>query len=460
LIDVAIVGCGPTGALLGNLLGTRGLQVIILEKQSQVYDLPRAVHFDGEAMRIFQSAGLADKIKPWTRVNPGMLFKDTSGNTMVDWSRNTSIGPMGWHESYRFHQPDLEKILREGLQRYQSVELRSGVRVHGVSQNPNSVSISTTMGEFKARYVVACDGAESSVRGLIGSTTLDLGFQERWLVVDLQLTKDRPELGDYSVQFCDPNSPATYVRGVGERRRWELRLKSEDPNHIDENTIWQRLKRWISPHDAILERSAVYTFRSQITDCWQSGRVFLAGDAAHQMPPFMGQGMVAGVRDVSNLAWKLAAVCTGADNDVLKTYETERKPNTREFVDLSVQLGQLINQTAAGQQAQKKMSSIWPTLGSGLGRSDDKIAGTLVPQIDRADDKTSNGFYVLTREAVLTELTNVTNAPTWLQENQVFAVIVRPDGYALASVKDQSELNGVLERYLPLIRCLPARKLN
>ena len=138
----------------------------VFEKQAAPYDLPRAVHFDGEAMRLLQSAGLADAMRPRTHVNPGMLFKDASGKVLVDWSRDQSVGPMGWHESYRFHQPDLEDVLRDGMRRYDRVHLHSGVQVSRLEQTSSEVTLHTSQGVCQARYVVACDGATSGVRDL------------------------------------------------------------------------------------------------------------------------------------------------------------------------------------------------------------------------------------------------------------------------------------------------------
>lgn len=456
MIDVAIIGCGPTGAFLGNLLGSRGLQVSIFEKQPEIFDLPRAVHFDGEAMRLFQSAGLADAILPTTRVNPGMLFKDDNGKTLVDWSRDVSIGQMGWHESYRFHQPDLERQLRNALRRFANVKLSTGVSVQSLVQDNDGVTLVTQSGHERARFAVICDGAGSTFRGDVADTLNDLGFEERWLVVDLILKRDRPDLGDYSIQYCNAHAPATYVRGVGQRRRWECRISDDDPNSFEPEQIWDRLARWITPRDATLERSAVYTFRSQVARNWSNGRLFLAGDAAHQMPPFMGQGMCAGLRDAGNLAWKLASVCSGADPQLLDSYESERDPNARAFIERSVKLGQLINQTAHGQQPKGKMNSIWPALGPGLG-ADDPMAGHLVPQIERSDDTAPIGFYAFVRETLGLPIPEIKGAKEWLDANNVFGVIVRPDFYALASAPDKDSFWKVVQSYSKLFQTVPAR---
>ncbi|MEJ6708631.1 MAG: bifunctional 3-(3-hydroxy-phenyl)propionate/3-hydroxycinnamic acid hydroxylase [Amylibacter sp.] len=432
--DVCIIGAGPVGMLLGNLLGRRGISVAIIEKQPKPYNLPRAVHFDGEAMRVFQGAGLAEAVLPHTMVGRGMLFKDTHDNVVVDWSRDQEIGPMGWYESNRCHQPGIEDALRVGLDRFDHVSLYVGVAVGGVSQDDDGVSVRLSDGrEVRSKYAVGADGANSFVRSTLGISVDDLGFKEDWLVVDLILKRPRPDLGDYSVQFCDPVNSATYVRGVGDRRRWELRLPVDRMTDPDEAEIWQRLSRWITPTDAELERDAVYTFRSCVVEKWRQGRVFLAGDAAHQMPPFMGQGMCAGIRDVANLNWKLAQVLDGGE-DVLETYESEREPHIRQFIELTVSLGKLINQTAAGETPKGKMQSIWPELGAGLGCREG-VGGALAPQVRvdgvLADDVAKQGFYVLAATQVESALPVVVGAQDWLADHDVGAVVVRPDGYVL-----------------------------
>lgn len=457
--DVAIIGCGPTGALLGNLLGARGLTVEIFEKQPAIYDLPRAVHFDGETMRILQSAGLAEAALPETRVNPGMLFKDRAGRTLIDWSRDMSTGPMGWPESYRFHQPGLERVLRAGLTRYPNVTLHEATAVTAHAQDATGVLLTTDRGETRATHVVACDGTGSPTREALGIGLHDLSFRERWLVVDVMLTRDRPDLGDHSIQYCDPDRPATYVRCVGDRRRWEMRIAPDDPDRFESAEIWRRLSRWITADDAELERAAVYTFRSRLAERWREGRVFLAGDAAHQTPPFMGQGMCAGMRDAANLAWKLAAVRNGADPALLETYQSERAPNARAFIRLAADMGQLINQTAHGHLPEGRMHSIWPDLGPGLGPRDG-IAGALAPQPGRADDAAPTGFYLLTRAPVDAPLPATTDAADWLAERGLFALLMRPDGYALDHAATPEALTALLDTHAELLQSVPERSLN
>ncbi|MDE2790697.1 MAG: bifunctional 3-(3-hydroxy-phenyl)propionate/3-hydroxycinnamic acid hydroxylase [Paracoccaceae bacterium] len=447
--DVAVIGAGPVGLLVANLLGRRRRSVTIVEKRSEPYSWPRAIHFDGEAMRCFQAAGLARSILHHTHVGKGMLFRDRDGTTLVDWSRDQTPGPMGWHESYRFYQPGLEQELRKGLGRHDCVALREGAAVVDLV-NGDDVSLVLEDGsEVVARFVVAADGAQSFARQTLGIGFTDLGFCERWLVVDLVLRRRRDDLGDHSIQFCDPVSPATYVRGAGNRRRWEFRLCADSPDVLTEAEVWTRLSRWITPADAELERATVYTFRSGLADSWMDGNVFLAGDAAHQMPPFMGQGMCAGVRDAANLCWKLDAVLGGADEGMLGTYQSERESNVHAFINTSVSLGQLVNQTSADGVPRGRMFSIWPNLGPGLGPRDG-VGGILVPQVQAedgrlADSVADHGFYILAASPISAERLPVqAGASRWLQERSLEGVVVRPDGYALGGFRNRDEL-AVLE---------------
>ena len=444
--DVAIIGAGPVGLTLANLLGVRGLSVRIIEKKPEPYDLPRAIHFDGEAMRVFQATGLAEEVLAHTHVGVGMLFKNADDEVLIDWSRAQEIGPMGWHESYRFH-PGLEDALRRGLDRFPHVELTSGVAVADLNSATGDLTLEGG-DRLSANFVVGCDGADSFTRRAAGLPLKDLGFQERWLVADARLKRPRPDLGDYSIQFCDAENPATYVRGTKDRRRWEIRM-DQTKGDPDDQAIWSLLSRWITPEDAELERAAVYTFRSAVVDRWREGRVLIAGDAAHQMPPFMGQGMCAGVRDVSNLAWKLDHAIRGGDDSILDSYGSERAEHVTEFIDLTMRLGKLINQTATGEAPKGQMKSIWPGLGPGLGARDE-VVGRLAPQPrlangKLADEAAKGGFYVLSRLHFDAPVPVFVDAADWLAENDLFAVLVRPDAYVLSSAPTEAEVAGMLE---------------
>ena len=202
---------------------------------------------------------------------------------------------------------------------------------------------------IRARYVVGCDGARSFIRRKIGETPDEMGFNEHWLVVDVLLNRPKPELGDFSIQYCDPARSATYVRGTGNRRRWEIALHDDEDyaDMVRPESVWALLTPWVSPDEATLERAACYRFQSIVARPWRHRRLLLAGDAAHQTPPFLGQGMCAGIRDVANLAWKLERVLRGKDGDaLLDTYETERAPHLREYIAMAIRLGGLINTKA------------------------------------------------------------------------------------------------------------------
>ena len=209
--DVAIVGLGPTGAVLAGRAALCGLRVVVLERERESLRLPRAVHLDGEVMRVLQTVGVADRGAAVSRINPGMRFIDTAGKLLLDWSRPQQVGPQGWYPSYRFHQPDLEAILRDRLSGIASVDLVLGADVTSIVQEAGLATVAYREGDrhdtLAAAYVVGCDGARSLVREHITSRVEDLGFHERWLVVDLLLRRERPDLGDYTIQHCHPRTP-------------------------------------------------------------------------------------------------------------------------------------------------------------------------------------------------------------------------------------------------------------
>lgn len=454
--DVAIIGYGPVGATLANILGQAGLDVVVLEREAAAYHLPRAVHFDDEVMRVFQGIGLAEAILPLTITSPGMKFVDRDGALLLDWSRPVGIGPQGWHASYRFHQPALEDALRAGVARYPNVDLRARTHVTAMTRDG---ALETSAGPLQARWVVGCDGANSLTRQTIctppgapgGDGFDDLGFDERWLVTDLILKRPRPDLGDHSIQHCDPARPATYVRGVGERRRWEITLHpGEEPADP-----WPLLARWITPDDATLERAAIYTFRSAVARKWREGRLLIAGDAAHLTPPFMGQGMCAGIRDVANLGWKLAAVLRGADEALLDTYQSERAPHARAYIETAMRLGGLINTRAMAlalgeaPEGPVRMESIAPALGgftAPLGRPapQPRLAdGALL------DDRIGPRHAVLLRGGVADAtildhrgavLVSDPALEPFLAANTALAALMRPDRQVVAFARTQAEL--------------------
>jgi 2-polyprenyl-6-methoxyphenol hydroxylase-like FAD-dependent oxidoreductase len=343
--EVVVVGCGPVGATLAVLLGQLGRSVVVLERWPQAYPLPRAVHFDHEVGRIFQACGIGDGLRDISEPAEIYEWRNGAGTTLLRFGR-PGDGPSGWPASSMFHQPTLEALLDERAQGLAGVTVRRGVEVTGIEQDGGGVVVrSADGGTTRARYVVGCDGANSTVRTLAGLPVHDLGFFYDWLIVDVVL--DEPRVFDpLNVQICDPARPTTAVSGGPGRRRWEfMRLDHETPAELDDEAkAWELLAPWdVHPGNARLERHAVYTFNARYAERWRAGRVLLAGDAAHLMPPFAGQGMCSGIRDAANLAWKLDLVLRGlAPDDLLDTYQRERQPDARQAIDFSMELGKVI----------------------------------------------------------------------------------------------------------------------
>ena len=419
------------------------------------------MHFDGEVMRIFQNAGLAEQIAAVVRPSSrGMHFVNGEGRTLMVRRGIDGPGPHGWAGNWYFHQPILEGVLREGLQRFANVRVHLGHEVASVE-------------ELDARYVVGCDGARSLVRQAIGSNHRDLGLHQPWLVVDLLCDPASPrakELPDYTIQLCDPARPMTVVNVGGDRRRWEIMLMpGDDTERLTEPGIfWPMMARWLGPDDARLERAAVYTFHSVVQEGWRKGRLLLAGDACHQTPPFLGQGMCAGMRDAANLAWKLAAIVKdGASDSLLDTYESERRPHVQTFIDLAVKLGAVLQETDrdAAKARDRRFEAgaemfdyPQPQLGPGCRLDAPPPVGTIFPQprLDDGrlmDEAIGQRFAIVGDAALLDGLrAEAVLLPgvglAWLALNGKRAAVLRPDRYVFALASDRSELASAAARII------------
>jgi flavoprotein hydroxylase len=342
--DVAIVGYGPVGQVLATLLAQLGRSVTVLERWPEPYPRPRAVHFDHEVGRIFQACGVGDELRAVSEPADLYEWRNAAGMTLLHFGQ-AGDGPSGWPASSMFNQPALEQLLDRRARRA-GVDVRRGVEVVAIEQQGDRVVVGGTDGSrFSARYAVGCDGANSTVRTLAGLPVTDLGFFYDWLIVDVVL--DEPRVFDpINLQICDPARPTTAVSGGPGRRRWEfMRLPHESLDDLgDEQQAWKLLAPWdVHPGNAKLERHAVYTFSARYADTWRAGRVIVAGDAAHLMPPFAGQGMCSGLRDAANLAWKLDLLLGGfATDDLLETYQSERLPSVKAAIDFSMELGRVI----------------------------------------------------------------------------------------------------------------------
>jgi 3-(3-hydroxy-phenyl)propionate hydroxylase len=419
-----------------------------------------------------------------------MKFVNAAGKLLIDWQRPTCIGPNGWCASYKFHQPDLENALRERVALQKSIDVRLRHEVFALDETGEGVQLRFEdtscgkLGRATARYVVGCDGARSIARRFMGTELTDLKSHERWVVVDVMLDGPRPDLGDFSIQYCDPARPTTYTRGPGNRRRWEIMvMPGDDATQLaSPEWLWDKLARWISPADARLERSAIYTFHSVVANGWRRGRLLLAGDAAHQTPPFMGQGMAAGIRDASNLAWKLGAVIREeAPDSLLDTYESERSPHVREFIETAVHLGSIIQTTrpeAANSRDCEMSDAIrnfvtpQPRLGPGACLDESSaMVGHIAPQPRLADgrlldDVVGYRFALLVLPELLAGSDNIAGhaaragvqiVPSedavreWLASSGAAAVLVRPDRYVYGVANDTASLRGLLDHAFPSV---------
>jgi 3-(3-hydroxy-phenyl)propionate hydroxylase len=345
--EVLVVGLGPVGATLAALLADAGVRVLAIDKSTEVYPLPRAAHFDHEIMRVFQQLGIAEDVLQHARPAPGYEFRSADGEVLVSFPDTAlALAPSGWAAGYMFNQPGLERALRAKLRRapQASVLLGAAFEKLRVEDGGISVDIAGPEGALRvhARYVVGCDGAWSPVRDAMESRLDDLRFDEPWLVIDA-VPRPGARLPEVNLQICDPARPTTCVLMGPGRHRWEFMLlpgeTAEDV--LDDGFIAGLLAKW--DVDVEIDRKAVYRFHGLVADRWRVGPVLIAGDAAHQTPPFAGQGMCAGIRDAANLAWKLAAVLRGGSSEaLLDSYQAEREPNARSFIQLAIEMGRVV----------------------------------------------------------------------------------------------------------------------
>ena len=345
--DIAIVGAGPIGLMLANLLGADGVNVVLVERNDGLVGLPRAIAYDPETLRLFARVGLFDAIADGLVQDPEVVYLNARGVKLMEMAPPRSA--YGHSQLGTFYQPRLEQVLLAGLARFDSVRALFNHRVTSISQDQLGVEIlvETPAGtrSLRAKFLVGCDGGNSSTRDWIGSRLVGSTYAERWLVLDTRIDNHGV---DNITFFCDPRRPAVRLPAVGSRVRWEfMQLPGENPDELASDESVRRLLEPFVDFSAVeIERRVVYTFHARVADKWRKGRVLLAGDAAHLMPPFAGQGMNSGMRDVANLAWKLAAAVAGrAGDEILDTYEIERADHVRAMVNLSRRLGRVIMPT-------------------------------------------------------------------------------------------------------------------
>jgi 2-polyprenyl-6-methoxyphenol hydroxylase-like FAD-dependent oxidoreductase len=353
--DVAIVGAGPVGLLAALLLEQRGMTVALYERWPTFYPRPRACGVDHEIIRQLQDAGLAAELEPMLDpvIGPDKTyeFQNGDGETIlrIDWNRP---GASGWAQMNMFYQPDVEQLLARRIEVSPRVTIHRGCELVALEQHDDHVDLvfgatgnPQDRTGCKARYVLGADGARSTTRDLLGISQTDLGFGYDWLVIDVIPHEERV-WKPYVVQHCDPGRPCTLVASGPGRRRWEfMRLPGESIEELNTtDKAWELLAPWdITPENATVERHAVYHFRGSWADQWKKGRVFLAGDAAHLMPPFLGQGLCSGMRDAVAFCWRMEAVLRkGAPEALLESYGPERSEHVQEIIRQAVEMGRLI----------------------------------------------------------------------------------------------------------------------
>ncbi|MCX5399883.1 bifunctional 3-(3-hydroxy-phenyl)propionate/3-hydroxycinnamic acid hydroxylase [Streptomyces sp. NBC_00102] len=457
--QVLVVGYGPVGQLLSVLLAQDGTEVTVLERWPRPYPRPRAVAFDGESARILASAGLGERVGAFGEPSGDYSWLDENGEELMHYEAH-GPGLSGWPDSTSMYQPGLEEALAGRGAELPSLRLLRGYEAVGLAQPDGDGPVTVeAVGEDGGRiavtadWVVGCDGANSFVRRHMDADFEDLGFRHDWLICDIVPRTPRTYRPN-NLQVCDPARPRTAVSAGPGHRRWEfMKLDSETPEELDKpDTVWRLLGEvGVGPGDAELERHAVYTFEAKHARRWRSGRLLLAGDSAHLMPPFAAQGMSSGFRDAANLAWKLRLVLTGrAGEDLLDTYTEERREHVRHAIGMSVSLGRVICQTdpeTAREQAElmkalrrrspgpaRQPSAVAPLLSGFLHRGGTGSGGELTPQGRVAadgraglfDEVSGTGFVLLTSSAPDTLLDAERSAA--LAALGVRTVWVRPAG--------------------------------
>ncbi len=493
-----IIGAGPVGVTASLLLARHGVPSLLLERHRDVYPLPRAVVVDDEARRILQGVGIDEEFAALARPARGLRLLDARHRVIAEFPRSRH-GHHGFPQTSMFDQPDLERLLRDALARRPECELWGGVEVVSVSQDTDGTApVRVTFRRdgsdedehVWADAVLGCDGAGSLIRDAIGAVWEDLHFEESWRVIDVRTS--RPVRTWEGVdQICCPTQPATFMRLGEDRYRWEFRLPADVD--LDGPDGRERLRELVAPWVDLpsaaswsdgfeVIRQTRYTFRARLADRWRRGRVFLLGDAAHLTPPFIGQGLCAGLRDARNLTWKLARVLRqGADEGLLDTYERERKPHARYVIRLAVAIGWAMtggqDRAAALRRAVVGAACRLPGVTSAVSRDLSPaltpgplvrrrpglikrgLTGTFCPQpwvtVDgrrtRLDDVLEDSFALLTAVPPTPHMTAVAtalDAPTihlddlhddgtlaaWLARGRADAVLLRPDRVVMDTV--------------------------
>jgi 3-(3-hydroxy-phenyl)propionate hydroxylase len=426
---VIIVGLGPVGATAANLLGKMGIPTACINIGETPCASPRAVHFDSEILRVFQAVDLAREAQAISEAIEGVQFRNAKGGLLFEVRADELALENGYRNANMFYQPALERILWEGAQRYEAIEWLTGYEVEDLIESDSGVVVrvrhqrSRRMYEMRCQYVLGCDGARSTVRKKLGAHLRSFRYEQPWLVIDA-LEHSPRRLGRLPQQVCDPRRPVSVVPSAGRHFRWEFMvMPGDDPLELQtEGGASTLLRPWCADASFEVIRRTVYTFHALVAHRWSSSRLFLLGDAAHQMPPFLGQGMCAGIRDAHNLCWKLRLVLKRhAHQALLGTYQTEREPHVVAVIRLAIRAGRVIQTTSKTKALardwmfgivtavpflNKRLSSVSiPGIGRGVRVAswNDKASGRMIPQpwvrVDgrclRLDSVLGEGFALL-----------------------------------------------------------------
>jgi 3-(3-hydroxy-phenyl)propionate hydroxylase len=466
--DVIICGLGPVGQLLALLLGDQGVATLAIDRDPEPHPLPRAAVIDDEVLRIMQSAGLDAAVLADAQVQPGASIVTASGRPVEVFRARTSRN--GHPPLVSINQPALERTLLGALAQRPSVEIRRGLTLEALDRRADAVDAfvrPTGGGPFErigARWLVGCDGAASAVRARLEIPFEGRTCPQRWVVFDGLV--DRPlRKVPHPYFVADGRRPMVTLPMSRGRHRWELMLHpGEDAAPFLEPAAVRRMvEPWLDGETVETERAVVYTFHTRTAARWRRGRVLLAGDAAHVMPPFSGQGFSSGARDAANLAWKLASVLAGAPAALLDTYEQERRPHIEGMQRLSEALRRMVQATGRravrlrdaaltaidGTAAQRLLTGHLkplPTYPAGaFATTPARIAarrtvGALFPQSDRLDDRLPPGWAAValddrSRARLQAHGIAVTEPGAdgdWLRRHGVTWALLRPDRFVFA----------------------------
>ncbi len=473
--DVAIVGYGPVGMVMSILLAQRGLSVIVVERFPERYKLPRAGHFDSETFRTFQQMGIAEAMELIAR--PMLEWELVTAEMEVLAKIKLGLGGAGWKESYLTFQPEFEEIF-DARAKELGVRTFMGVSALSIEQEPHGVRLAVRATDdstsdpcvIESSFLIGADGARSFVRGAIGVERRNLGFKANdQLVIDFEHNdpdRDLPQLPEV-YQVLDSNRPQLAGRWSGSRwSRFEFHaMEGETRDYLEsEETCWALLTKWgIYPSDGKIVRHSVYAFESYLAESWRHGRVFLIGDAAHTMPPFMGQGLCSGIRDALNLAWKIAAVSAGeADHHLLDSYELERMPHVTEVVHMSIAVGDMVLMTDPEQARHRDdmlragkvpEAPVFPRLGEGIvrpsaspdahatdGRPSMQARVAFGRRVDRIDEFVRPGWRIVSRHPVPDSLFNDRQHKLLSGLNVQFAHVSRGAGAQYSDIDGEYDL--------------------